>query len=126
MILDIDAEKHFQRQLEAKNEILAERVETRSRILEASEARAAVYFDFAEELLLLIRVEVDGTVRFEDINPAAEAAFGRKRAEVMGQPVPAIVPPDSATNIAFYARASVKTRAPQAYQTTRFYQAGAR
>ena len=106
------------------NTALANRVEVGARDLRQSEVRANAFFDLAPEYLLLIRIESDRTVRFADINPAAEDVFGRSRAEIVNARLCEVVPEDSAHDIEHYAHACFETGQVQSYRAVRTYQSG--
>ena len=92
--------------------------------LRQTETRAAAYFSFSEDYLFLVRIGTDGVARFEDMNPACERVMGLTRADVIGRPVNAVVPPESARDIAKYAKLCLETRQPQTYDAPRMYREG--
>ena len=92
--------------------------------LRQTQTRAATYFDFSEDYLFLVRVGTNGVSHFEDMNPACERVMGLARADVIGRQVDAVVPPDSARDIAKYAKLYLETRRPQTYDAPRMYREG--
>ena len=92
--------------------------------LRRSERRATTFFNFSDDYLFLVRVEADGVVRFDDMNRACERAMGLARADVIGHPVDAFVPENSADDIKKYARLCLETRHPQTYLAVREYRDG--
>jgi len=92
--------------------------------LRQSRTRAEAYFNFSTDYLFLVRVDADGIATFEDMNPACEQVMGLMRADLIGRPVDAFVPPDSARDINRYARLCLETRQPQTYLAPREYQDG--
>ena len=116
---DVTDRKRAEDALLTANETLERRVAERTSELTRSQVRANAYFDLSPEYLMLVRVRDDGSVLFEDINPAAEAVFGRGRGELAGLAIGAILSPDSARDIEHYARACVATGRTQTYTATR-------
>ena len=94
--------------------------------LRLTETRAAAYFNFSEDCLFLVRIGADGLVRLEDMNPACERMTGLVRADLIGRPVDDFLPPDSARDIAHYARLCLRTRQAQSYDASRMYRDGRR
>ena len=92
--------------------------------LRQSQTRAAAYFDFSNDYLFLVRVGTDGIARFEDMNPACERVMGLARADVIGRPVDAHVPADSAIDISKHARLCLDSGQPQTYVAPRMYREG--
>ena len=92
--------------------------------LRQSQSRAAVYFDFSNDYLFLARLGGDGVARFVDMNPACERVMGLSRDDVVGVAVDDLVPPDSARDIARYARLCLASGEPQTYAAPRTYRAG--
>ena len=96
----------------------------RTEDLERSEARATLFFNMAPEYLLLLRVDGDGRVVFEDINPATEQVFGRARSSVIGFEPNAFLYPESATVIESNTRRCLATGTTVTYSATRTYREG--
>jgi len=97
---------------------------TQADALRLSEKRAAIFFNFSEAYLFLVRVGVHGSIRFEDMNPACERVMGLVRSEIVGRNVAAFVPPDSARDIAHHARRCLESRQLQIYHAPRMYSEG--
>ncbi len=93
-------------------------------VLRQSQVKAAAYFNSSDDYLFLVRIGANGTPCFEDMNPACERVMGLVRTEVIGRPVDAFVPPDSAGDIARYARLCLEAGRSQRYHAPRTYREG--
>ncbi len=121
---DVTDRKRAEDALLTANETLEKRVAERTRELTRSQARASAYFDLSPEYLMLVRVKDDGAILFEDINPAAEAVFGRRRGELAGRAIGEILSPESTRDVECYARACVGTGQMQTYTAVRRFTDG--
>ncbi len=121
---DVTERKRAADALLTANETLEQRVAERTRELTRTQARADAYFDLSPDYLMLVRVKPDGTVLFEDVNPAAEAVFGRGREALAGMPIRAVLSPGSAGDVERHTRACVDTGRTQTYTATRDFTAG--
>ena len=106
------------------NRSLERQVAERTKDLERSRDRASTFFTSSDDYLFLIRIDAEGTVRFDDMNPACERVMGLERDEVIGRPVDSLLPGDSATDIIHYAHICLRSRERQTYLAVREYQAG--
>jgi PAS domain S-box-containing protein len=92
--------------------------------LRQSQTRAAIYFDLSNDYLFLTRIDADGVVWFEDLNPAFEHVIGIARADAVGRRIENVVPSNSVADISRYAQLCLETRQLQKYVAEREYQDG--
>ena len=81
---DVTAAKQAQQALAEINETLEHRVEERTAALAASEALVTTFFQHSPECHVVLVEDGDG-FRFQEINPATLALYGKTRAEVVGR-----------------------------------------
>ncbi len=123
IVNDITDRKRIEAELRELNTILDERVVERTRALAASEARASAVFALSPDYLFVVRVDDDGAVWVEDLNPACERVFGKHADEVVGLAPAAFLPVEAAADIVRHALACLSTGAIQFYQVRRRYEA---
>ena len=126
VVFDVTEAKAREVQLREFNEDLERRVDERTRNLRLSEAKAGAYFNLSPENLLLVRVEADGTVRIEDLNPASERLYALQGSEVRGARLDAVFDAVTARELEQYARDTIESGDVRSYQVTRTFADGSR
>ena len=76
--------------------------------LESSRSRLQTIFDACPDYLYLMRLSGDGTVTFEDINPAAEALCNAGRADVVGRTTAEVASVEPPADIAAHVRQALR------------------
>ncbi len=95
---DVTAAKQAQQALAEINETLERRVEERTAALAASEALVTTFFQHSPECHAVLVEDGDG-FRFQEINPATLALYGKTRAEVLGRRTDEVLGPESAAEV---------------------------
>ena len=116
---DIAARKRLEGELRRRNEQLQRLTEERSRQLAASRARLRAFFENSPDWLTLLRVAPDGQVRYEDLNPTTEQAYGMPRDAVIGRTLEEVLGPPGAEVPLRHAYACVRTGETQRYALRR-------
>ena len=116
--------RHAERRVHDLNSELEQRVETRTRELQQSEARMQAYFSASPEYLSVVRLKDDGSLVYDDLNAASEAIFGAKRSDVIGKRPADVLGAKAAESVEFYARECLRTGRALRYETERTYAAG--
>ncbi len=124
VLADVTDRKRDEIALRETTQTLAKRVEERTRELTDSEARASAYFDLSPEYLMLVRVRDDGIVLFEDVNPAAEKVLSRRRDDLAGVAIGAILSPENTRDVEHHARMCAADGLTLTYTATCRYTAG--
>ena len=124
VVFDVTEAKAREVQLRAFNEDLEQRVDERTRNLQLSEAKAGAYFNLSPENLLLVRVEADGTVRVEDLNPASERLYALQRSAAQGARLEAVFDEVTAREFERHARDTIASGDVGSYQVTRAFVEG--
>ena len=101
------------------NRDLERRVEERTRALTQSEARLQAYFSASPEYLSVVRLTADGSLVYDDLNPACEALFGLARGDVVGRTPQDVLNPASAETVESYARECLRTGRTLRYEVER-------
>lgn len=101
------------------NEKLEYQVEERARELASSRAQMQAFFDNSPDWLTLQRITSDGTSIYVDLNPAAEAAYGLSRQQVIGRKLEEILGEDAAQVPLHHLRECLRTGQPQRYVVRR-------
>jgi PAS domain S-box-containing protein len=117
-LLDVSARKAREAALQDFAERLEQRVaertlelsEATTRLAE-SEARYRGYCDTVEDILFTMRVEPDGTFVHEGYNSFGERRIGLTNAQMVGQRLPGVMPPEMWSRVGPVLRAAASSRA---------------
>jgi len=102
VLFDISERRAMEDEIRALNADLERKVEGRTAELRDSEARARAFMNTAQDGVLVI----DRDSRILEFNPAAETLFGYRAAEILGQPLARLMPPQEGTRHAHYVNSS--------------------
>ncbi len=116
---DIAARKRLESELRQRNDQLQRLTEERSRQLAASRARLRAFFENSPDWLTLLRVTPDGRVRYEDLNPTTERAYGMSREAVIGRTLQDVLGAAGAEIPLRHAYTCVRTGETQRYSLRR-------
>ena len=95
---DVTSAKQAQQALAQLNESLERRVEERTAALAASEALVTTFFQHSPECHAVLVEDGDG-FRFQEVNPATLALYGKTRAEVIGRLTVEVLGPESGAEV---------------------------
>jgi PAS domain S-box-containing protein len=112
---DVTAAKEAQEALAEINETLERRVEERTAALAASEALVTTFFQHSPECCVVLVEDGDG-FRFQEINPAALALYGKTRNEVVGCLTDDALGPESAAELNGHIRACLRKGGAYRYE----------
>ncbi len=115
-VSEITDRKRLERGLLNRTAALEQDVETRTRDLRTSEAKAGLYFKSSIEYLFIVRVSPAGEAVFADVNPATERLLGRAADAIIGSTVKDLIPADAAHDIELRAAQCCETGQAQTYQ----------
>ena len=105
---DIDAEISAVEALTRDNQELEQDIFTQLHELNRSRTRLQTIFDACPDHLSLLRLSKDGTVTFEDINPAAEAFYALRRADIVGRRIDQVAGIESAESLEAHVRRTLR------------------
>ena len=121
---DVTERRAAETALREMNETLELRVRERTAQLAASEARHRAFFENAPEYLFLLRATRDGTLVYDDVNPAAEQLYAAPRGALLGRTVREVLEPEWAAEIEGYAGECIVTGRRQQALVQRSFPAG--
>ena len=101
--------------LRAINDRLEAEVTSRTREQRESEARARAYFLASPEYLMLLSVDDDERMTFEDINPSVESLIGRSRVAALGRSPRELLPADGVDEVERRVLECLRTGLKQTY-----------
>ena len=124
--LDIDDERQATQALARHGEWLERQVTERTAALATSEARFRAFFENAPDMVFLARVELDGSVVYEAVNPSVEKLTQRPAADFIGHRVEEVWPGDFGKKLVERYRACAASGRLLRYETDSLMGSGVR
>ena len=112
---DVTTAKQAQDALAEINETLERRVEERTAALAASEALVTTFFQHSPECHAVLVEDGDG-FRFQEINPATLALYGKRRREVIGRLTDDVFGSEAAADVNGHLKASLRRGGAHRYE----------
>jgi len=95
---------------------LDERLELRTAELRASKALIESFFEHSAECFAILTQAEGEQFRYEEVNPATLALYGKRRSEVLGRTTAEVLGEPGATQLNAYLASVLASRAPQRYE----------